>query len=49
MLIKGKGMTGVKAIKEYARLCFLANREPNEAEFLGMVMFGILPEWIEAS
>lgn len=41
-------MSGVQAIKEYAQLCVLADREPLEAEFLALTMFGIIPEWIEA-
>lgn len=39
-------MSGAKSIKEYAEICFLCDREPDQAEFLAMMMFGILPDWI---
>lgn len=35
------------AIKAYAELCFLANRETDQVEFLAMAMFGIIPDWVK--
>lgn len=36
-----------KSIKEYAKLCVLFDRQPDQVEFLAMAMFGIMPTWLE--
>lgn len=41
-------MTGTQAIKEYAALCLRADRAPEASEFIGLTMFGIIPDWVEA-
>ena len=37
----------VSGIKAYAELCHIAQRQPDQVEYLAMAMLGILPDWIK--
>lgn len=36
-----------KSIKAYAELCFIARKQPNQAEFIAFAFFKIIPKWVE--
>jgi len=40
-------VSGAKAIQQYAELCVLTDTEPNEAEFIALAYFGVIPKWIQ--